>query len=107
VIKPTTLPLFPFIDPPKPRFDGRTFSPPLDQERLETALGRVYELMKDGQWRTLREIAQATGVSEAGASARLRDFRKPKFQQLYPVSDVKARRVGRGLWQYRIVLNQG
>lgn len=61
------------------RFDGATFSPELDGERLGGQLVRVRDLMLDGSWRTLREIAAAVGGSEAGVSARLRDLRKRRF----------------------------
>lgn len=40
---------------------------------------RVLSLMRDGQWRTLEEIAGQTSMSEPSASARLRDLRKDEF----------------------------
>lgn len=62
------------------RFDGppETVRPP-DAERLGRQLDAVRKLMSDGTWRTLRVISLHTGASEAGASARLRDLRKPRF----------------------------
>lgn len=60
-------------------FDGRTFNQEIDGKRLTDQFGKVFELMKDGIWRSLREIAEATGFPESSISARLRDFRKPKF----------------------------
>lgn len=83
------------------RFDGATISPELDQERLETQLARVKALMKDGHWRTLREIQAVVGGSEAGVSARLRDFKKLKFG----AHDLIKRRRGNpkaGLWEYQV-----
>jgi hypothetical protein len=85
-------------------FGGSTFSPQLDSERLSTALGKVYALMRDGRWRTLNEIAVAVRCSEAGASARLRDLRKPKFRDVYPNQQVDSDRVEGGLWKYRVVI---
>lgn len=41
-----------------------------------SALVKVRDLMLDGEWRTLGEIALAVGHSEAGCSARLRDLRR-------------------------------
>ncbi len=81
-------------------FDGDTYDPAQDQQRLNTALGRIWLLMRDGRCRTLREIASQAGCSEAGASARLRDLRKPRVQRVYPCADVKKRRGGHGLWVY-------
>jgi len=63
----------------EPAFDGATFNPLYDEDRLRTLLGRVFDLMLDGEWRTLREIQSRTRGSETAISARLRDFRKPKF----------------------------
>jgi hypothetical protein len=61
------------------RFAGATYEPECDAERLGGQLARVRGLMRDGRWRTLREITEAVGGSEAGVSARLRDLRKAKF----------------------------
>ena len=84
-------------------FDGLTFSVPIDADRLTTQLGRVYRLMIDGQWRTLAEIANHVGGSEAGVSARLRDFRKEKIQAIYGTLTVERERVEQsGLWVYRL-----
>lgn len=40
---------------------------------------RVFELMQDGVARTLDEVANALGISEGSAGARIRDLRKPRF----------------------------
>lgn len=87
---------------PGPDFDGATYRRPLDQYRLAGQLGRVLGVMGDGAWRTLAELAAATGDPEASVSARLRDLRKPKFGGL----DVEHRRRGEpaaGLWEYRVL----
>jgi len=60
-------------------FDGATFVPERDGERLTAQWIRVRNLMLDGQWRTIQQIAAQVGGSEAGISARLRDLRKPRF----------------------------
>ena len=72
-----------------------------DQARLTGQLQRVYHLMSDGKWRSLREIAMAVGGSEAGVSARLRDLRKPHCGG-HSVSSI---RESGGLWSYRLVVN--
>ena len=84
----------------RPRFSGATYSESRDGERLSGQLARVRELMRDGRWRTLAEIAAATGASEAGASARLRDLRKPK----HGAHTVEREWRGNGLWAYRLLL---
>lgn len=82
--------------------DGATFEPEQDDMRLTGQMRRVYALMRDGRWRTLHEISAATCCLETAASARLRDFRKPRFGG----HSVELRRVPgrRGLFEYRLVL---
>ena len=60
------------------RFDGPDLTAQ-DTERLSSQLLRVERLMRDGEWRSLAQIALEVGGSEAGVSARLRDLRKPRF----------------------------
>lgn len=86
------------------RFDGETYDPEEDRERLESALSRIYQAMQAGGWWTLRELANVGCCSEASASARLRDLRKQRFRALYPCGGVEAKRVGAGAWLYRLVL---
>lgn len=80
------------------RFDGSTYDPAKDRDRLTGQLAKVYGLMKDGHWRTLAEITTAVGGSEAGVSARLRDLRKERFGK----HTVERKRVDGGLWAYRL-----
>lgn len=61
------------------RFNGATYEPEKDNVRLGKQLSRVYQAMKDGQWRTLEEIKAITGDGEASISAQLRHMRKPRF----------------------------
>jgi hypothetical protein len=80
-------------------FDGRTYDPKLDRERLRTQLERVFSVMKDGRWRTLDMIRSLCGGTEASISARLRDLRKPRFGGF----EVERKRAKRGgLWIYRL-----
>ena len=85
-----------------PTFDGQTFDYNQDHTRLKTALDRVAMLMRDGKPRTLREIADGAKTSEAGASARLRDLRKPKWANRYNVAAVDSEKVSGGLWLYSV-----
>jgi biotin operon repressor len=81
-------------------FDGPTYNPLLDRDRLTSQLGRVFSLMADGAWRSLAQIQARVGGSEAAVSARLRDLRKPRFGG----HTVERRRafIG-GLWEYRLL----
>lgn len=89
----------PFEPSPLRAFDGHTYNPGQDFARLNGQLQRVAALMNDGRFRTLREIASVTGGTEASVSARLRDFRKPK----YGAREVERERIAGGLYRYRLV----
>ena len=71
---------------------------------LPTQLGAVKQVMADGNYRTLEEIAGIvyllTGkkATEASIAARLRDLRKERFGG-YKVDCVS---VGTGLFKYRV-----
>lgn len=81
------------------RFDGETFDFKQDSPRLSTQFERVRDLMRDGRWRTLAQIAQGAGGSESSVSARLRDLRKPRFGAFR----VERERVEGGLHRYRLL----
>lgn len=88
---------------PQEQFDGATFDAAQDGSRLSSQLNATRELMLDGEWRNLAQIALALRkrglhVTEASISARLRDLRKAKFGGY---SVVRRRLLG-GLWEYRI-----
>jgi len=85
-------------------FDGATYCRELDERRLNTLLGRVWELMRDGSWRTLSQISLMTGGTEASVSARLRDFRKQRFAREWGVERVERKRISGGLWVYRLLV---
>jgi hypothetical protein len=89
---------------PVPDFDGGTYRRPFDHTRLAGQLRRVYDVMADGRWRTLAELAELAKAPEASVSARLRDLRKPEFGAFH----VEHRREGDpsdGLWAYRLVVD--
>jgi len=91
--------LFDFDSDP-PSFDGVTFDYTQDFTRLIKSLDRVAHLMRDGTPRTLKQIAEAVGSSEAGVSARLRDLRKERFAAVYGIGEVHSERLEGGLWIY-------
>ena len=102
---PPPLPPPEHIEPSR-RFDGETYEPVRDADRLTGQLRRVWNVASDGRWRTLATIADlAAPATEAAVSARLRDFRKAR----YGAHVVERRRVeGRqGLWEYRLVVRAG
>lgn len=78
---------------------------PEDIPRLKTLAQRVAAFVSDEQWHSLAAIRAACGGSESGISARLREFRLPKFGGLI----VEHKRVAGGLWLYRVTkpLKQG
>ena len=79
-------------------FNGDDYQPDRDKERLRGQILRVYPVLKDGRWRTLRAIADTTGDPEASVSAQLRHLRKPRFGGY----EIQKRYVRNGLYEYRL-----
>ena len=82
-------------------FDGETYAAMDDFQRLSSSLEKVGYLLTRprGSWWTLQDLANRTGSSEAGVSARVRDLRKEKNG----AHRVESRRRDGGLWEYRII----
>lgn len=59
--------------------DGATYDQARDEVHLNRQAQDVWNVVKDGAWRTLSQIADESGHPEASVSARLRDFRKERF----------------------------
>lgn len=79
------------------QFDGPSLTD-ADHERLGKQLACIFAVISDGQWRTLRQLEEATGFTSSSISAQLRNLRKPRFG-----SHVVAREhVGGGLYRYRL-----
>jgi hypothetical protein len=74
------------------------------EERLGKHLAKVYEIMKDGVWRTLPHIQNLMGgrVTTQSVSARLRDLRKKKYGGYL----VESNHLGGGLYEYRLDVNR-
>lgn len=83
---------------PHRAFDGVTYDAQRDHVRLKGQQEAVYELMKDGQWRTLRWISERLKQPEASISARLRDLRKVKYGSHVVDKECHAG----GVWIYRV-----
>jgi hypothetical protein len=87
---------------PIPHFDGETYRPVRDHGRLGEQYTRIFNLMKDGEWRTLPSIEEITGDPTSSISARLRDMRKEKFGS----HNVERKYVANGLFTYRLLINK-
>lgn len=85
-------------------FDGETYDRKIDIKRLSSQLNRVYEAMKDGQWRSLCAISAITGDPESSISARLRDLRKPKFG-FHTVNRMRVKETG--VFLYQLIITEG
>jgi hypothetical protein len=86
------------IDGPR---DGATFDAKRDAVRLNAQAQDVWDLMRDGKWRSLAVISRCTHHPQTSVSARLRDFRKPRFGG----HTVERHYLSLGLWVYRLVPN--
>lgn len=90
-------------------FDGATYVPKHDRERLTGQIERVFDAVKAGDWLTLDEIQQrierVTGQRDphASISAQLRHLRKPKFGG-YTVEKRHRGDRAHGLYEYRLVI---
>jgi hypothetical protein len=82
-------------------FDGSDYQHDRDHARLSKQQQRIFDFMKDGEWRTLKHIAYVTSAPETSVSAQLRNFRKPKFGSHTVEKDYDAH----GLYYYRLVIN--
>ena len=82
------------------KFNGSDYVPSRDDPRLTKQYQRVFECMKEGEWRTLREIADITRDPEASVSAQLRHMRKPRFGS----HTVEKEYSGDGLYHYRLIV---
>lgn len=82
---------------------GHSFIEKIDGKRIRKQIDTIRELMLDGEWRTLREIALITDYPEASISADLRHLRKEAFwppEGKYVVT--RNRRHGAGTWEYMV-----
>lgn len=82
-----------------PRFDGPSLTE-ADHARLSGQMAAIVALMRDGEWRTLQQISDATGAPHASVSAQLRHLRKKRFGG----HTVDRNHLGHGLYSYRLTL---
>ena len=84
------------------QFKGSDYVPKFDQKRLTGQLKRIYSIMIDGKFRTLREIESLTGDPPASISAQLRFLRLANFGSHIVEKRHKGDRK-QGLWEYRVL----
>jgi len=82
-------------------FDGADYVPERDEARLTQQLLRIWELMGDTKWRTLREIATATQDPESSVSAQLRNLRKEQYGRHL----INRKYLDKGVFAYQLVKN--
>jgi hypothetical protein len=85
-------------------FSGAEIRDGNDDKRIMSQLNRVFCLMQDGKWRTLREISDAVNAPEASVSAGLRSLRRVKFGS-HKVNRRSRGDRSRGLYEYQLVAN--
>lgn len=83
------------------RFNGSDFDQAVDGPRLSRQHERIRALMLDGRWRTLDEIAAATGDPAASVSAQLRHLRKERFGSYVVTKRSRGDRAA-GLFEYHV-----
>lgn len=83
-------------------FDGPAYNKDLDLNRLTDQYHRIFNLMSDGKWRTLQEIAFITGDPQASISAQLRHMRKPRFGAHIVRKQRVQGREAQGLFEYQL-----
>ena len=82
----------------KQKFNGSDYDHERDSERLSSQLDRVFNVMKDGQWRSLHELSMQAKAPESSASAQLRHLRKKRFGG----HTIEKKYLGNGLYLYRL-----
>ena len=86
-------------------FKGEGYDSEYDKKRLITQLQRVYDMMRDSEWRSLKEISDTLTLiygnrfPEASISADLRSFRRASHGS----SIVERKNEGHGLFLYRLI----
>jgi hypothetical protein len=87
------------------KFPGASFDPELDEPRLTGLQLSVFELMKDGVFRTHGEIKELIGRgSENGIAAMLRGLRSKEHGH-HTVNKQRRGDPKSGLWEYQVIPN--
>lgn len=86
-------------------FNGPSYDPEFDDERLRKQIKRVFDCMKDGKFRTVRQISAITKDPENSIQAQLRHLRKARFGGYTVNKQIKGERKD-GLWEYQLLLKK-
>lgn len=84
-------------------FNGSDYNHARDSKRLTKQYDEVFNLMKDGLYRTLYEIERELGYPQSSISAQLRHMRKERFGS----HTINKQYLGDGLYKYQLILNKG
>ncbi len=84
------------------RFNGADYRHNRDSARLASQYQSIFNLMQDGEFRTLSEISRLTGHPESSVSAQLRHMRKPRFGS----HTVNRTHCGNGLYKYQLIVSE-
>lgn len=84
------------------KFDGSDYIPERDDARLTKQSDKIFNLMRDGVYRTLEQISQLTKEPQASVSAQLRHLRKPKFGS----HTINKQYLGDGIFLYQLIVNK-
>lgn len=93
-------------------FNGAEYEEEYDQARLTGQIFRVYEVMRDGEWRTLEELGAEMALKFGridplpSVSAQLRHLRKRQFGGYCVEKRARGKRE-HGLFEYRVVEGSG
>ena len=87
------------------RFNGSDYVPSLDMIRLTGQILRIFDCMKDGKFRTLREISDVVNAGESSVSANIRNLRKNRFGG-HTITKQRRGEPTNGLWEYKLEVNQ-
>lgn len=80
---------------------GPAYDEHIDGPRVEKQHEAIRDLMLDGAWRSLSEIAALSGYPEASISAQLRHLRKERFGS-YVVEKRRRGETPGGTWEYSV-----
>lgn len=84
-------------------FQGSNYEAAFDYLRLKGQVKRIFLLMIDANWRTLREISDETGDGESSISAQLRNLRKP-YHGSHTIMKRRRGEPSRGVWEYQLII---
>ena len=90
-------------------FSGSDYIPIYDERRLSQQIGQIYDLMKDGCWRTLSEIKEQLEAKhkkrfpESSVSAQIRNLSHAEYGNIKHEKRARGDR-SNGLFEYRLLI---